>query len=99
MNSSSLQTIHEEMDQAVSKAKLGDQAIQRRILIKLKNEIIHQVDELKMSEDRKSYLIHQLSNAQDMDSLASLLKEMNLRNPQARLSLSCSSFGVVFTQH
>jgi acetylornithine/succinyldiaminopimelate/putrescine aminotransferase/predicted amino acid dehydrogenase len=71
------QEIEKEMNQALIKVRRSDAAIQRKILLKLKTEITNKTDELRMSEERRSYLLHQLANAHDIDSLVSLIREVN----------------------
>jgi acetylornithine/succinyldiaminopimelate/putrescine aminotransferase/predicted amino acid dehydrogenase len=71
------QEIEKEMNQALIKVRRSEPALQRKILLKLKTEIINKTDELRMSEERRSYLLHQLANTHDIDSLVSLLREIN----------------------
>lgn len=72
-----LQKLEQDMEVAVLKLKLSELSLQRRILFKLKTEIIHHLESVLMAESRKSYLLHQLSNAQDIDELVSLIREVN----------------------
>ena len=65
------------MNQALIKVQRSETKIERKILLKLKTEIINKTDELKMSEERRSYLLHQVANVHDMDSLVSLIREIN----------------------
>lgn len=71
------QEIEKEMNQALIKVRRSDAATQRKTLLKLKTEITNKTDELRMSEERRSYLLHQLANAHDIDALVSLIREIN----------------------
>jgi acetylornithine/succinyldiaminopimelate/putrescine aminotransferase len=71
------QQIEKEMNQALIKVQRSETKIERKILLKLKTEIINKTDELKMNEERRSYLLHQVANVHDMDSLVSLIREIN----------------------
>ena len=70
--------IEQEMHQALLQVRGSDIRIQQRILQRLKNEMISRSEEFRLSEERRSYLIHQLNNVRDIDSLQGLLSEMNL---------------------
>ena len=72
------QQIEKEMNQALIKVQRSESKIERKILLKLKTEIVNKTDELKMTEERRSYFLHQLANVHDMDSLVSLIREINL---------------------
>ena len=76
--STQLNHIEQEMHQALLQVRGSDIRIQQRILQRLKNEMINRSEEFRISEERRSYLIHQLNNVRDIDSLQSLLSEMNL---------------------
>jgi acetylornithine/succinyldiaminopimelate/putrescine aminotransferase/predicted amino acid dehydrogenase len=71
------QQIEKEMNQALIKVQRSEAKIERKILLKLKTEIINKTDELKMGDERRSYLLHQVANVHDMDSLVSLIREIN----------------------
>ena len=70
--------IEQEMHQALLKVRGSDIRIQQRILQRLKNEMITRSEEFRISEERRSYLIHQLNNVRDLEALQDLLSEMNL---------------------
>jgi acetylornithine/succinyldiaminopimelate/putrescine aminotransferase/predicted amino acid dehydrogenase len=73
--------LNQEIEKEINEALLSVRSLtsfeQRKILIALKTQIANQYDELKMPEDRRSYLLHQLVNAQTLDELAQLLREIN----------------------
>lgn len=66
-----------ETDVAVLKIKLSEPALQRKILYTLKNDLSQKTDSLAMPADRRSYLLHQLANAQDAEELALLIHQIN----------------------
>lgn len=72
-----LHTVEKEMELALFKIKLSESVLQRKILIKLRNEINNQIDSFLMPNERKSYLLHQLVNAQDVDGLVELINSIN----------------------
>lgn len=72
-----LMSLEEEMDISVLKIKLSEAALARKILNKLKNEITTNLDSVAMTDERRSYVLHQLVNAQDIDELATLLMAVN----------------------
>lgn len=65
------------MELALFKIKLSEPVLQRKILIKLRNEISLLIESLNMPEERKNYLLHQLVNAQDVDLLVELMTSVN----------------------
>lgn len=71
------QQIEKELNQTLIKIHRSDSTFQRKILIKLKTEILNKTDELRMSDERRSYLLHQIANVHDIDSLVSLIREIN----------------------
>lgn len=100
-----IETVEKEMELALFKIKLSENQLQRKILIKLKNEITQQIDSWKMTEDRKSYLLHQLVNSQDVENLVELLSSINQKqlseNSSAELDLiylAQTSQGIVVTK-
>lgn len=70
-------SLNTEMETALLKIRLSDAPIQRKILLKLKTEIINKLDSIAMSSDRRQYLLHQLAYAQDINELASLIQLIN----------------------
>jgi acetylornithine/succinyldiaminopimelate/putrescine aminotransferase/predicted amino acid dehydrogenase len=71
------QLIEKEMNQALIKIRRSDATFQRKILLKLKTEIINKTDELRMNEERRSYFLHQIANVHDTDAMVSLIREIN----------------------
>lgn len=65
------------MELALFKIKLSESVLQRKILIKLRNEISQQLESFLMPTERKNYLLHQLVNSQDIDSLVELMTHIN----------------------
>lgn len=72
-----LASVEQETGVALLKIRLSEAPIQRKILLKLKTEIINKLDSLAMSSDRRQYLLHQLSYVQDINELASLIQLIN----------------------
>lgn len=93
------------MELALFKIKLSEPVLQRKILIKLRNEINNQLSSFLMPEERKSYLLHQLVNAQDIDSLVELMISVNqqqisqnAQSEQDLIYLAQTSQGIAITK-
>lgn len=93
------------MELALFKIKLSEPVLQRKILLKLRAEINNQLSSFLMPEERKSYLLHQLVNAQDIDSLVELMISVNqqqisqnTQNEQDLIYLAQTSQGIVVTK-
>ena len=71
------QQIEKEMNQALIIIRRSDASFQRKILLKLKTEIINKTDELRMNDERRSYFLHQIANIHDIDAMVSLIREIN----------------------
>jgi predicted amino acid dehydrogenase len=100
-----LHTVEKEMELALFKIKLSEPVLQRKILIKLRSEINHQLTSFLMPEERKSYLLHQLVNAQDIDSLVELMISINqqqisqnAQTEQDLIYLAQTSQGIIITK-
>jgi hypothetical protein len=65
------------MNQILYKMQMAEPAFQRKNLMRLKSEIISGMETFKMSEERKSYLLHQLANVHDMDSTMDLIRQID----------------------
>jgi predicted amino acid dehydrogenase len=100
-----LLTVEKEMELALFKIKLSEPVLQRKILIKLRNEISNQLNSFLMPEERKNYLLHQLVNAQDIDSLVELIASINqlqisqnAQDAQDLIFLAQTSQGIIITK-
>ncbi len=71
------QEIEKEINESLLWARSLSDKEQRKILFRLKSQIVAQYETLNFSHERKSYLLHQLANTQDLDQLALLLREIN----------------------
>lgn len=54
-----------------------DPRFQGRLLIRLRSEATNKLDALKMPPERKSYLLHQLTNCHTMEDLIDLIRAIN----------------------
>lgn len=100
-----LQTVEKEMELALFKIKLSEPVLQRKILIKLRSEISNQLNSFLMPQERKNYLLHQLVNAQDIDSLVDLIVSINqlqisqnAQDAQDLIYLAQTSQGIIITK-
>ena len=72
-----MMNLDEEMELAVLKIKLSEEVLQRKFLYKLKTEITQRLDSVAMPNERRSYFLHQLANAPDIDELVALIQNIN----------------------
>jgi acetylornithine/succinyldiaminopimelate/putrescine aminotransferase/predicted amino acid dehydrogenase len=71
------QEIEKEFNQSLISYRRCDERMQSRILIRLRSELTNKLDGLRMPEERKSYLLHQVANCHTIEDLVSLLREVN----------------------
>lgn len=71
------QEIEKEMNLALIKIKRSHSNIQAKFVRNLRVELTEKITELKMNEERKSYFIHQINNALEIDELVSLVRDIN----------------------
>jgi hypothetical protein len=97
------QQIDQEMGRALLRANRKDRVEQRKMLILLKADITEQLNDFNMKEERKSYLLHQLANAQDLSTLIDLIQDLNARQVQDSgpdlIGLILTPDGIQFTKH
>jgi hypothetical protein len=97
------QQIDQEMRRAFLRANRKDRLEQRKILILLKADITEQLNDFNMKEERKSYLLHQLANAQDLSTLIDLIQDLNARQVQDSgpelIGLILNPDGIQFTKY
>lgn len=65
------------MDQALHLFMQTEPAFQQVTFRRLRKEFWRTFPELRMNEERKSYLLHQMLNTHDMPAMVSLLEEVN----------------------
>lgn len=73
------QEIEREMNQAIIKVNRSEPALKIRMVIKLRKELSLKISDLKMSDERKTYILHQLSNCHELEEMVSLIREVNTR--------------------
>jgi hypothetical protein len=71
------QEIHKALNLALNSFHAIDPRIQPRLLIRLRSEATNKLDSLKMPQERKDYLLHQLVNCHDIESFIDLIREVN----------------------
>lgn len=81
------QEVEKEMNLALIKVKRSEPELQTRFVRKLRSELGEKIEHLKMNEERKSYLIHQINNVHDIDELVALVREVNKKQLSQRPSL------------
>ena len=69
----------------------------RQQMQQLKLDLLHRLSRSRFTEDRKSYFLHQLSSAQDQDSLEELAAEMNRLDQFPKLKLVAAEFYSTFS--
>ncbi len=71
------QEITKEMNLAIIKIKRAEPALQRKWLMKLRKDLLEKSSTFKMSEERKSYIYHQIANLHELDEVVKFIKEIN----------------------
>lgn len=71
------QEIIKEMNLAIIKIKRAEPTLQRRWLAKLRKDLLEKSSTLKMSEERKSYIYHQIAHLHELEELVEFIKEIN----------------------
>ena len=72
------QKIENEFNQSILNFNQSEEKIQARILKGVRSELIAKTNELRMPQERRSYLLHQLVNCHSIEELVSLLREVNI---------------------
>lgn len=71
------QEIEKENNQALIAAKRSNVTFQKKYLLNLRSSLLEKIDSLNMSEERKSYFLHQIANVHSMEELVELIREIN----------------------
>jgi acetylornithine/succinyldiaminopimelate/putrescine aminotransferase/predicted amino acid dehydrogenase len=72
------QDIEKQLNQVVLKLKRIEPSKLNSIINDLRLELVQNIDSLKMNQERKSYVIHQVSNVHSLEDLIELIHEINL---------------------
>ncbi len=71
------QEVEKELNLAVTRILRLKSEQQIAVVRGLRAELIHRTDSLRMSPERRSYLLHQLANCHDLDGLLELVRVVN----------------------
>lgn len=71
------QEMQKVLNLALQEFQRIDSRFQPRILLRLRSEATNKLDALKMPPERKSYLLHQLTNCHAMEDLIDLIRQIN----------------------
>jgi hypothetical protein len=66
----------EEMRQSLIKLRLTERKFQAMWVYKLRQNLIEKSEELSISEERRSYILHQTAYVHSIEDMASLLEDM-----------------------
>lgn len=78
------QEIEKEMNQALNVFRQMESELQQKMLRRLRLELSSQISNLKMSDERRSYFLHQLNNVHEIEDLLGLVREINSRQLSQR---------------
>ncbi len=78
------QEIEKEMNLALIKIDRTNENFKPQLIKKLRLELIERISSLSMNEERKSYLLHQLSHVHDIHELVSLVRDINQKQLNIR---------------
>lgn len=71
------QKVEKELNSALLMMKGADEKMQTRYLYSLRKGIIESSENFRMSPERKSYLVQQISNTHSIEELISFIREIN----------------------
>ena len=69
--------IEKEMNHAILRLKLSQTPFFGKAIHHLRVDLYEKIPKLSMSEERKSYFLHQIANYHDLDDLISLVRDIN----------------------
>jgi acetylornithine/succinyldiaminopimelate/putrescine aminotransferase/predicted amino acid dehydrogenase len=78
------QETEKEMNQALIKIKRTEQVLRNKLVRNLRSELASKISELNMNEERKSYFLHQLNNAIEIEELVELVRVINKKQLSQR---------------
>ena len=87
-------TIEDELNQALIEFNKSEGIFQRKILSHIRRDLSQKLEFFQMSQERRSYLLHQVSNTHSMEDLISLISETNKK----QLSLGFTKNGLICIQ-
>lgn len=67
----------ENMDKIIHQIRSSESKLRLKYVQKLRQELGQLISEISMSEERKSYFLHQMSYARELDEIENLVKLLN----------------------
>lgn len=67
----------EMMDKIIEQIRTSESQIKLKFIRKIRRELGLFISEINMSDERKSYFLHQMSYAHDLDEIENLVKLLN----------------------
>ncbi|HXH74638.1 MAG TPA: aminotransferase class III-fold pyridoxal phosphate-dependent enzyme [Bacteriovoracaceae bacterium] len=80
------QVVEKEINQAMLKLNKLDEQSRLTTVTRLRVELVDKIENLKMNEERKSYLLHQLNNVHTLVDLVDLIRTINAKQLMQRPS-------------
>jgi len=71
------QEIEKEMNQALVKFKRTNASLQKDLLYQIRKDLTDKIEKLRMSEERKCFFLHEVSRSLDIDTLISVVRNIN----------------------
>lgn len=78
------QKVEKELNLALLQLKNSDEKIRTRFLYSLRKSLVERVDTFLMPQERKMYIVQQVSNIHSIDELISLIRDVNAVQINAR---------------
>lgn len=78
------QEIEKEINLALIKIKRTDETFRNKLVRNLRSELVSKISDLNMSEERKSYFLHQMNNALEIEEILELVRVINKKQLSQR---------------
>lgn len=90
------QELEKEINSALIKIKRTEETLRVKLIRNLRSDLAEKIATLNMSEERKSYFLHQINNTHEIEEIIELVREINKKQLSQRptfLSLEKSYHG------
>lgn len=78
------QELEKEMNQALIKIKRTEESMRVKLVRSLRSDLADKISGLSMSEERKSYFLHQINNAIEIEEVIELVRVINKKQLSQR---------------
>lgn len=78
------QELEKEINSALIKIKRTEEVLRTKLIKNLRSDLSEKISTLNMSEERKSYFLHQMNNAHEIEEIIELVREINKKQLSQR---------------